>query len=99
MTDNVISYTVSEVVYEEWIIDKEDNYWGGKFVKYITKDLKVPCIVIFGPSQQIRFAFLKKKLPKKYKIIFESKKAVNNREGHEDPKQRNTLVVIDKCED
>lgn len=73
-----------------WTIVKDHKF---------NKKIKLPCITIFGPGQQNYLDKLKKKLPKNMRIVFESKKAVNNRQGHHYPRQRNTLIVLDKVEE
>jgi hypothetical protein len=88
---NIKSYGVYEVIRSRWIPEK------GQYVREVQRNLNLPAITIFGPNQSHDLEFLKTHLPKSMKIIFEGKKAINSRAGHQFPKQRNTIVVIDKA--
>lgn len=96
--NNITSYRTSDLL---------DGYYESPYkwnspisFRLKEKEIKTPCVLIFGPNQAGMLETLKNKLPKNKKIIFEGKKAVNQREGtYGGVKQRNTIIVIDKCED
>lgn len=100
MQTNITSYGTYELINEKYV--SKDPWLSNNFstkTSWVREDFKVPCILIFGPNQDKYLEFAKNNLPKDKKIIFEGKKAVNNRSGHNWPRFRNTLLVIDKVED
>lgn len=96
MNKVVTSYPVSDIIGVKYTYSR----FGYTTEKNIfSEHIKLPFIAVFGPHQDDWLNYLEDNLPKNWKIIFKSRKAVNNREHHGNPRQRNTLIVVDKCDE